>query len=630
MTVEHAIYKVGGTKLEGWCPFKFRKSYNFTFIESSTSGRAERSVVAMLASKMFPKTLRDTPKGAEIISHQLLVRAGFISMVGAGIPVIQHMGLRVLKKIDAIVRQEMDAIGCLEQSMPILHPRELWELTGRWAKYQKSGTMFTIRAKNNEPDNGLYGLSPTAEEIVVYEAANMLQSSQQLPLTLYQIGPKFRDEARPRYGLIRGREFEMFDAYSFDTDTAGMDASFEAQRKAYQKIFERMGLVHMLAVEADSGAIGGTGSVEFMAIADKGEDTLLHCRKCGYGGNREKASSRIAANPDMPLELMHKEYTPKSMTVKDLVALFPKLSASLMVKTIIYVADGTPLAVCIRGDREINEVKLRNLRGCETLELADERTILEVTGAPVGFAGPIGLKKNIQIVFDESVQGMQNFLCGCNEQDYHLLDVNIGVDLPGPGWYVPLNNAQEGDGCPKCDGILEERRGIELGHIFKLQTVYSKTERQVVQVHGHDGQLIVPMMGCYGIGTTRCLQAAIEQDGGHDEHGMIWPRSIAPYEVVIVPTNYEDLDIKCVAEDLYAKYTRGGIEVVLDDRIARFGEKMVDAELIGYPTIIVVGRGAKDKMVEMIDRKTGKKEERVSTERTRAVVAEWRKRDGIE
>ncbi len=580
----------------------------------------------MLYSEMFPRTLRDNPKGAEIVSHQLLIRAGFITMIAAGIPVIQHLGLRVLRKIDQIIRQEMDAIGCIEQQMPILHPRELWELTGRWDKYQKSGTMFTIRANNNQPDNGLYGLSPTAEEIVVYQAANMLQSSAQLPLTLYQIGPKFRDEARPRFGLIRGREFEMFDAYSFDVDAKGMDASFEAQRKAYEQIFELLGIIHILAVEADSGAIGGTGSVEFMVVTDKGEDTLLHCRNCGYGGNREKASSRIALSPQDSIKAMRKEPTPEIRTVEELEKYFG-MTAAQMMKTIIYLADGKPMAVCMRGDRAINEVKFRNSLGCDELVLADPATILEVTGAPVGFAGPINLKVKVPIFFDVSVQGMMNFLCGCNEEDQHLLDVNFGYNLPLPDKYFDLNNAQSGDGCPKCEGMLEERRGIELGHIFKLQKVYSQTPKQVVQVHGPDGEMIVPMMGCYGIGTTRCLQAAIEQDGGHDEHGMIWPRRIAPYEVVIVPTQYTG-DIKHVADEVYARLTMAKVEVVLDHRPDSFGTKIKDADLIGYPTKIIVGRDAKDGLVEVVDRKTGEKEMRMA-EYVADALMEWRRRDGI-
>lgn len=566
--------------------------------------------------------MREVPSEASAVSHQLLVRAGFIRQVTGGIYVLLTMALRVLQKIDLIVREEMANIDAQEISMPILQPRELWEQTGRWARYERDDVMFQTTVGSSQ-----LGLSPTAEEVVTWLAANGIHSHRQLPLTLYQIGPKFRKEMRPRFGLVRGREFEMKDAYSFDIDEAGMNKSFADEMGAYERIFQRIGFNPLLMVQADSGAIGGSGSAEFMAVTDSGEDTLIVCRDCGYGANREKAVCRITTNYIEDLCPMRKEPTPGIRTVEELEKFFG-LTAAQMMKTIIYLADNEPIAVCMRGDREINEVKLKNMLGCATLGLADEATILEVSGAPVGFAGPINMKKKVRVFYDQSVVGLHNFLCGCNEFDMHLLDVNFGRDLPVPEKYYDLHNATVGDGCANCEGgLLKETHGIELGHIFKLQKGYS--EKMNVSFTGSKGEQVVPWMGCYGIGTSRCVQAIIEQPAWHDDKGMIWPRAIAPYEVVVVPVNYKDPDMQRIAERVYAALTSAKIEVVIDDRDAKFGEKITDADLIGYPTKIIVGRDAKNGLVEVVDRKTGTKDLKMVNYIV-DTVRDWRKADGIE
>lgn len=567
---------------------------------------------------MFPPTLRDEPRDAEAISHKLLLRGGFISQVSSGVYVLQPLGLRVLKKVRRIVRDEMDRIGCLEIDMPILQPKELWEQTKRWALYEQKGIMFETKIGSN-----VYGLSPTAEEVVTSLAAQYLMSYRQLPVTLYQIKTKFRKEDRARFGMIRSREFEMKDAYSFDRDEEGMRRSFQDQRGAYERAFRRMGFDPLLPVEADSGTIGGKGSAEFMAVTESGEDTLIICTSCNYGANREKATSRITPNPDLALRPMHKEHTPDARTVEDLRVLFPELSEARMAKTIIYLADGKPVAVVMRGDREINNVKLQNRLNAIKLDLADPDTIAEVSGAPVGFAGPIGMRQEIPIYFDESVRGIKNFLCGCNQEGYHLLDVNFDSNLREPEEYHDFQNARAGDSCTQCEsGVLEEVHGIELGHVFMLQQEYARyMNLTVLDEHGTP---ITPWMGCYGIGTTRCVQAIIEQPAWRDENGMIWPRSIAPYEAVVVPTNLKDRTVKDLSEALYKELMWAGIEVVLDDRADGFGVKIKDADLIGYPSKVIVGRRAGEGIVEMIDRKTG-----ISFPRRREDVVgqirEWRK-----
>lgn len=593
----------------------------------------------MRMTRMFPPTLRDDPSGAEAISHRLLLRAGFITQVSSGVYALQYMGLRVLEKVRRIVREEMNAIGCLEIDMPILQPQELWEESHRWTPYELKDEMFQteIRPKKkdglaptaeDEEESGpvkKYALAPTAEEVVTFLARTYLKSYRQLPLTLYQFKTKFRKEKRARFGMVRTREFEMKDAYSFDIGEEGMRRSYQAQRDAYGRAFRRMGFDPLLSVDADSGAIGGQGSAEFMALTDDGEDTLIVCRECNYGANQEKAVSRISANDGAVMRLMRKEYTPEVKSIGDLQGFFPEISAQEMAKTIIYAADEKPVAVVIRGDRNVNEVKLRNKTGAVILGLADDETILSVTGAPKGFAGPIGLQEGTPIYFDRSVQGLRNFLCGCNEENYHLLDVNFGENVPEPTEYHDLDSACAGDGCPQCEeGVLEEAHGIELGHVFMLQQRYSKDSEMGLKVLNEEGLATTVWMGCYGIGTTRCVQAIVEQPAWRDENGIIWPRSLAPFEVVIVATDYKDEAIRAVSDELHDGLASAGIEVVLDDRPDRFGVKVTDADLIGYPVKVIVGRGARDGVVELVDRKT-KVKRVVPVGDVRQTVLEWRK-----
>lgn len=550
----------------------------------------------MRASKLVPATLRQDPAEASTPSHRLLLRAGFVRQLAGGIYVYCHLGFRTLKKIEQIVREEMDRAGAIEVLLPILHPREIWEETGRWEVYQNSRTFFTSQDRKGQD----LALAPTAEEAITWLVRESVTSWRQLPVNLYQIGPKFRDELRPRFGIVRCREFVMKDAYSFDLDEAGMRSSYEAMREAYQRIFTRCGLKFRM-VEADSGAIGGTGSAEFMVLADTGEDYVISC-DCGYGANQEKAASRFSPNDAGVAEKpSHLESTPNTRTVEELKTLF-SMSAAQMVKTIIYRADGAPVAVCIRGDQEINEIKLANLLKAAKVELADEATVCDITGADVGFAGPIGLTR-APIYFDLSVEGIKNFLCGGNETDKHWLDVNLGRDVPMPEQFYDLRKAQPGDTCARCGtGTLGITKGIEAGHIFQLGTKYS------VAMHATftdpSGAEKAIFMGCYGIGVSRIMAACIEQN--YDERGIVWPEALAPYQGVIIPLGTDHRDL---AEELYRSLREKGIEVMLDDREERAGVKFNDADLIGVPVQIILGRKAGEGIAEVKHRRTGERRE---------------------
>ena len=415
---------------------------------------------------------------------------------------------------------------------------------------------------------------------------------------------KFRDEIRPRMGLVRGRMFRMKDSYSFDVGEEGMSRSYELHREAYDNMFHRMGF-RFISVQADSGAIGGKGSAEFMAVSESGEDVLLTCNNCDYGANWEKAESLTPAHVyDSEPRPIRKEPTPNIRTVEELERFFG-LNARNMMKTIIYVADDKPVAVCCRGDFEVNEVKLQNMLGAGKLEIAGEAVVREVTGAPVGFAGPINLKGASRIVFDSSVQGMTNILCGCNEKDVHMLDVNLGRDLPVPDRFYDVHSAQAGDGCAVCGkGTLQESKGIEIGHVFMLQQGYA--EKLGVTFLGPDGQAHTPWMGCYGIGTTRCLQALVEQN--NDADGIKWPEQVAPFKYCIVPTTTTASSAQFIfAERLFTELGRRKAEVVIDDRPLGFGVKMKDALLIGYPYIVVIGRGVEKGEVELQVRATAER-----------------------
>jgi prolyl-tRNA synthetase len=534
-------------------------------------------------------------------SHELLEKGGFIAdkPTAAGVWYILPLGLRVLERVNRLVWRVMEEHGAQNLLLPMLQPASDWVQSERWEKYVRSKTMFQTKENHS---GAAYGLGPTAEEQATSLVARFLRSWRQLPLFVHQIGPKWRDEIRPRFGLLRGREFWMSDAYSFDADEAGMHASYENMRAAYTEIFEACGLV-FISVQADSGAIGGSGSVEFMALADAGEDTLLTCTNCDYGANVEKAVAEIPtvdfSGEEKP---MHKEATPSVRTVEELAAFFPGLTPGHMAKTIVFNVDGAPVAVVIRGDLDVNSTKLTNLLKATLVEPAEDEMVVAATGAPVGFAGPVHLPKTTRVLFDASVAPMRNFLCGTNEADVHVLDVNHGRDFPEPEAYHDLASAQEGFGCAQCqEGTLKVSRGIEVGHIFMLQQGYA--EAFGATFTDQAGKVQTPWMGTYGIGTSRVVQAIVEQS--HDKHGIIWPEAVAPYSVIIVPVNVSDPTQRELAERLYTTLTQGGCEVLLDDRELHGGEKFADADLLGIPWQIIVGRGASEGTIELKERKTG-------------------------
>ncbi len=563
----------------------------------------------MRLSKTPIATLRDDPADAEVPSHRLLARAGYIQKIAAGIYTYSPLMWRTLRKISNIVREELDREGAQEVLMPIMQPRELWEESGRWARYIAEGIMFHLVDKKGTE----LCLGPTHEEVVTTYVKRIVHSYKQLPLNLYQIQEKFRDEIRPRFGLMRGREFLMKDAYSFDVDEAGQDASYQSMDRAYRRIFERCGL-DFTAVEADAGAIGGSGSQEFMVTADTGEDAIMVCPACNYAANVEKADSRIPAAPDggaaQPLE---KHATPGITTVDQLVEFFSR-GADTMAKTILYKASFADdsgverdevVAVLMRGDLEVNEIKLINALGALAVELADEATVESTTGAAVGFAGPIGLAPGTRILADLTVRGMTNLLTGCGETDVHCTNVNLGRDCPEPSWH-DLRKARVGEGCPRCaDGVLDETRGIEVGHIFKLGTKYSIA--MDAKFTGADGKLKPFVMGCYGIGVSRTAASAVEQN--HDEVGILWPRPIAPFEVVVAIVDVKrDVQVE-LGEQIYNELIAAGVDACLDDRKMSPGAKFKDLDLLGFPIRIVVGRRASEGIIEFSLRSDRQKHE---------------------
>ena len=540
----------------------------------------------MRATRAHLVTYRDDPADAEVISHRLMVRAGFIYKVSAGLYAYGPLMWRVLRKVQAIIRDELDKAGALEVQLPILQAEELWRSSGRWEAYQASGTMFSTTDRRDVS----YGLAPTAEEVVTDYAASTVTSYKQLPVNLYQIHTKFRDEIRPRFGLLRVKEFLMKDAYSFDASAEGLDASYEAMRLAYYRIFERMGL-RALGVDADPGDIGGSGSMEFMLAADTGEDDILVEPGTGYAANVEKAESRFPtaiSEGEAPRPLRIEE-TPEVRTVAQLESFFPGLGAERMVKTVLLKAvhaDREVLwAVLIRGDQEVNEVKLRNHTGGLALRMLSADEILQHTGATQGFAGPIGLPEAFSVVADGSVRGMTNLLCGCNQTDRHALDVVPGRDFAIPA-FADVRRARPGEPGPREGRPLELHRGIEVGHIFKLGTKYS--EAMGATFIGENGKPHPFVMGCYGIGVSRVAAAAVEQFG--DERGIVWPVPLAPYEVVVVCMNVRKAPQLEEASAVYEALRERGIEVLFDDRKMGPGAKLKDAELIGFPFCIVVGR----------------------------------------
>ena len=551
----------------------------------------------MLLSQIPISTLREDPSDAEIPSHKLLVRAGYIQKIASGIYVYGPLMWRVLKKVSQIVREEIDREGGNEMLMPILQPREIWDESGRWNRYIADGILFHL----TDSKDGELCLGPTHEEVITTYVKKICNSYKQLPFNLYQIQDKFRDEIRPRFGLMRGREFIMKDAYSFDADAAGLDKSYDAMSRAYHRIFERCGL-EFRAVDADAGAIGGSGSQEFMVLADKGEDAILICDRGDYAANVEKADSRITPSPDggAPKPL-RKESTPNIRSVDELVKFFD-LPAARMAKTVLYDAIYPDridsVAVLMRGDLEINEVKLTNALDALAVRLADEATVKRVTRAEVGFAGPIGLPSEVKVLADVTLKGMTNLLTGCCETDFHCLEVNPGRDFPMPE-FRDLRKARMGEGCPRCDGSLVETRGIEVGHIFKLGTKYS--EPMQATFVDQDGKRRPFVMGCYGIGISRTAQAAVEQN--FDEAGIIWPKPIAPFEAVVAVLDPKKAEQMELGTRLYQELRANGIDACLDDRAMSPGVKFKDLDLLGFPTRIVVGRRAAEGIVEMSERR---------------------------
>ncbi|MFT7668981.1 MAG: prolyl-tRNA synthetase [Planctomycetota bacterium] len=546
-----------------------------------------------LSTQLFV-TLKEEPADAEVRSHALMARAGFLLKLAAGQYIYAPMLLRVLQKIEAIIRSEHEAAGCQELLMPALQPRELWEESGRWERYVADGILFHFADRKGSE----MCLGPTHEEVITTYVKRFVKSYKQLPLLLYQIQTKFRDEIRPRFGLMRGREFIMKDAYSFDASEEKMAESYQVMRAVYYKIFERTGL-RFTPVEADAGAIGGSGSEEFMVDADTGEDAIAVCRATNYAANVEKAVSVISPADAAPAEVaMHKEPTPGAKTCAALLELFPDLGIKRLLKTVIYemtTEEGVSVvAVMARGDRELNEIKLTNHLNAIDLQLASPETVKRVTGADVGFAGPIGLTDDVRLLADSSVEGVKGFLCGGNETDMHYLDVWFGRDLEQPET-VDFGLVQAGDRAVEGEGEIEITRGIEVGHIFQLGTKYSEAmDAKFAPVQGATEPF---WMGCYGIGVSRIAAAAIEQN--HDDAGMIWPLPIAPYSVIIIQMRPGDEAQDAVAQEAHDNLEAAGIDVIWDERKKISpGARFKDADLIGIPIRIVVGRDAVERKVE--------------------------------
>ena len=539
----------------------------------------------MRMSKLLVPTLREVPSDAEIMSHKLMMRAGFIRKLAAGVYSYLPLGLRTLKKIENIVREEMDRAGAQELLMSALLPAEAYQASGRWDVFGPN--MFKLKDRNDRD----FCLGPTHEELFTQTVINEVRSYKEYPMTLYQIQNKYRDEARPRFGVMRSREFVMKDAYSFDKDWAGLDVSYKAMYDAYCRIFERLGLDFTI-VDADSGAMGGSGSQEFMVKSPVGEDGIAYCDACGYAANYEKAEcipqAKAFAEGDLDME---KVETPNVHTIEELVGFFGTEN-HVFAKTIIYKADDKYIAAMVRGDREINEVKLKNLVGCtDDLELAEPFMVRELTHAEVGFAGPVGLE--IDVYVDLEVAEMKNFIIGANETGYHYKNCNINKDFT-PTVVADIRVITDGDKCPKCGQPIKTAQGIEVGHIFKLGTKYS--DALGLTYTDETGEQKTVVMGCYGIGVTRCIAAAIEQ--GHDENGIVLPVAIAPFQVMVIPVNSKEEEQVKLAEEIYEELKKQGIEAIIDDRAERAGVKFKDADLIGIPLRIVVGKKCGEGIVE--------------------------------
>ncbi len=551
----------------------------------------------MRLSRMLAKTYKESPKDAEVISHQLMSRASMIKKVASGVYTYLPMGYKVLKKVEKIVREEMDRAGAQEILMPLIQPAELWQESGRWDTMGPE--MMRIKDRHQRD----FILQPTSEEVVTDLIRNEISSYKQLPLNVYQIQTKFRDERRPRFGLMRGREFVMKDAYSFHADDKSLDDEYQNMKKAYIRIFDRLGLNYR-AVEADAGNIGGSTTEEFHVLANSGEDDIFYCNTCDYAANSEKAVSKLTFDK---VEEEEKELTlvdtPDVSSIED-VANFLKVSTDKTIKCMVYKSffeeENTYYVALIRGDYEINEVKLKNISGAVMdLELIEDDEF-ERLGLVKGFSGTHGVKdEKFVIIADESIRNITNAVVGANIKDKHYINANPERDLT-ISKYADIRMVKTGEPCPKCGKPLEVARGIEVGHIFQLGTKYSKALN--ANFLDQNGKQQVMTMGCYGIGVSRVAAAAIEQN--NDENGMIWPRAIAPFEIVIINANIKDETINSTSEKLYSELLEKGQDVIIDDRNERIGFKFKDAELIGFPVQIVVGKGAVEGKVEVKTRKT--------------------------
>ena len=547
----------------------------------------------MKASQTFLATLKEAPADAEVVSHQLMVRAGLIRKLSAGIYNYLPLGLKVIRKVENIIREEMNRAGAIELLMPIVQPAELWQETGRW---EKMGPEL-LRIKDRHERDFL--IQPTSEEVITDLARTEIKSYKQLPINFYQIQTKFRDERRPRFGIMRGREFSMKDAYSFDRDHDGLKRSYALMFDAYVRIFKRMGLTFR-AVTADNGAIGGSGSQEFHVIADTGEDAIVYCPNSDYAANLEAAESlSLVTKRDAPKEVMKKVSTPEQKRCED-VARFLKISLTQTIKSLVLAVDqehgpATFFMLLLRGDHELNEIKASKVPGLTAFRFACDEEVKAACHSPVGYLGPVSLSSNVQIVADRTVANMSDFVCGANEAGYHLTGVNWGRDLPEP-IIADIRNAVAGDPSPDGKGVVDICRGIEVGHVFQLGTRYSEAMKCTYLDENGKSQPMV--MGCYGIGVTRLLGAAIEQ--GHDEKGILWPISMAPFELVICPVGYDKSElVRQAAHDLHQQLQNTGIDVVLDDRGERPGAMFADWELIGVPYRLVIGeRSLKEGNVE--------------------------------
>ena len=564
-------------------------------------------------STAFIPTYREVPAEAEVPSHQLMLRAGMLRKLAAGVFTFLPLGWRSLARVAAIVRAEMNRIGAQEIVMPVLQPAEIWQESGRWSDFGRE--LMRIRDRHERD----FALGPTHEEVITTLVRNTLRSYRQLPQTLYQIQVKFRDEIRPRFGVLRAREFMMKDAYSFHADDESLDATYRDLHAAYSRIVERCGL-EFRVVEADTGVIGGAESHEFMVLAENGESEILSCTACGYAANAERAEARLPPVPTQPAGAAPAAVaTPGKRTV-DEVSGFLGVQPAELAKTLLYKISDRDVAVLIPGSRDLNEAKLARLAGTPQLRMLEDTEVEQLSGAAVGFAGPVGLPPGTPIWADASLRDYASLVTGANRTDTHLRGVVAGRDFAVERW-ADLVLARAGDGCPRCPGRLDSSRGIEVGHIFKLGTKYSeKMSASFLDAAGRERPFV---MGCYGFGVSRTVAAAIEQH--HDADGIRWPREVAPFDVLILPLNVADPESMRIAAALEQELATTGIDVLVDDRELRPGAKFKDADLIGIPTRVTIGeRGLKEDKLEIRDRRRGETQAHGRAELARAVLAQVR------